>query len=379
MLRVFSSEGDAGSREKTRSNQGNVEDLRSNPNRKSSSDGVAAAQELLAPLAQETSLLLAVSGGPDSVALMLLAAEWSRLRPVNIAVATVDHGLRPDAYEEAARVGQWAQAQGFVHHLLRWLGPKPTARIQERAREARYDLLCACAREIGPDCAIVTAHHADDQAETILFRLLRGSGVAGLAGMAAASERNGVRLLRPLLGVAKAELETICAAAGHSFVRDPSNENAKFARARLRQISATLEAQGLHAEALRRLGRRAVQTEEALSWCADRLWSTAAPMIVGQETRFDAATLRETPIDIVQRLVMMDFRRRGAKIPRLDRLERAASLIKSSLQAGARTRTALGDLLIEIDNGAVTLKPAPERFRGFAKFETKSRRNADTV
>ncbi|QGM46949.1 tRNA lysidine(34) synthetase TilS [Methylocystis heyeri] len=343
-------------------------------------DRAAPAPDLLASLAGEGSLLLAVSGGPDSVALMLLAAQWSRTRPdARIEVATVDHGLRQNAHDEALLVGRWARAQGFVHHILTWEGPKPAARIQERAREARYDLLCACAKEIGPECAIVTAHHADDQAETILFRLLRGSGVSGLAGMAASSQRAGVRLLRPLLGASKAELENICVAAGHAFVRDPSNENEKFARAKLRKMSATLEEQGLHAVALRRLGRRAAQADEALNWCAERAWPAAVLVIEGTQTRFDPAALREAPAEIVQRLLLMDFRRREGRIPRLDRLERAAETVKEKLKTETNARIALGSLLIEIGKDAVTLRPAPPRFRGFAKFETKSRRSADNV
>ncbi len=224
--------------------------------------GETAPSDPLAPLARESALLLAVSGGPDSVALMLLAARWPRRAAgVKITVATVDHGLRENSREEALQVGRWAGALGFDHRLLSWEGPKPTSRVQESARAARYALLCACAREIARECALVTAHHADDQAETILFRLTRGSGVAGLSGMASVSTRDGVRLLRPLLDVPKAALEAICDEAGHPFFRDPANENTRFARARLRALSATLSAQGLDRGALLRLGGRAARAE----------------------------------------------------------------------------------------------------------------------
>jgi len=118
------------------------------------------ALDLLAPC---RSLLLAVSGGPDSVALMLLCAGWRDRASHDIAVATVDHGLRPESRAEAERVGDWARALGFAQHLLTWTGDKPATRIQERARDARYRLLADCAQRIGAD-AIVTAHHADDQA-----------------------------------------------------------------------------------------------------------------------------------------------------------------------------------------------------------------------
>ncbi len=342
--------------------------------------GGRAAEELLASLALDTPLLLAVSGGPDSVALMLLAAEWSRrIGKKDISVATVDHGLRANSHEEALQVGAWAQALGFVHHLLHWEGPKPATRLQERAREARYRLLCACAKEIDPDCAIVTAHHADDQAETILFRLLRGSGVAGLSGMAFSSMRDGVKLLRPLLDVTKSELEAICLQAKHGFVRDPSNENQNFARTRLRTLTTTLESQGLDVYSLLRLGRRAAQAEQALNWCASRACDSAVIARDDSGTRFDATVLRALPREIVQRLLARDLFQSDGRMPRLDRLERATQIIERSLKEGVSARITLGGLSIKIDKLAVTLTPAPRRVRGGAKFGTKSRRSDDTV
>ncbi len=339
-----------------------------------------AADELLAPLPPDTPLLLAVSGGPDSIALMLLAANWSpRVGKKNISVATVDHGLRANSHEEALQVAEWAQALGFAHHLLRWEGPKPATRLQEKAREARYRLLCACAKQIAPDCAVVTAHHADDQAETILFRLLRGSGVAGLSGMAFSSIRDGVKLLRPLLDVTKSELEAICVLAEHNFVRDPSNENQNFARTRLRALTMTLESQGLDVHSLLRLGRRAAQAEEALNWCALRARESGVIARDDSGARLDASALRSLPREIVQRLLALELFQSGGRMPRLDRLERAARIIKHSLEEGVSARITLGSLSINIDKLAVTLTPAPQRVRGTAKIETKLRRSDDTV
>ncbi len=144
----------------------------------------ARIEALFAPLAEANGLLLAVSGGPDSIALMMMAGEWAKApgRP-KVEVATIDHGLRPGARAEAEAVAAQAKRLGLAHHLIEWPGEKPTTRLQERAREARYRLLAEKARAIRAD-HIVTAHHADDQNETILFRLLRGSGIAGLRGMA---------------------------------------------------------------------------------------------------------------------------------------------------------------------------------------------------
>ena len=181
---------------------------------------------LFAPLAGRRALL-AVSGGPDSLALMRLAARWlveGQAAGASLYVATVDHGLRPGSREEAEAVAGWAEAVGLPHSILTWQGAKPRSRIQERARTVRYALLGAHARELGADY-LLTAHHADDQAETILFRLLRGSGLAGLAGMSSEIMLGNIRLYRPLLTYSKKMLINYCEAFDQPYFRDPSNEN----------------------------------------------------------------------------------------------------------------------------------------------------------
>jgi tRNA(Ile)-lysidine synthase len=314
------------------------------------------ADLLFAPLANETSLLLAVSGGPDSIALMLLAALWSLRTQRRIAVATVDHGLRPGTHDEARRVGEWSHAQGFSHHLLTWCGAKPSTRIQERARQARYQLLVQCAHDIGAT-AILTAHHADDQAETILFRLTRGSGVAGLAGMAPASPMNGLRLWRPLLGVSKQQLEGVCVSAGHPFFRDPSNESPNFARTRLRRLLPILAQEGLDAAALLRLGARAAQAEEALAWSAERILSSLPSERRGDEFRIDARPLKSTPRELIRRVLAAQIAQVAPQKPlRLDRLEHAAERLEQALATGAKVRLTLGGAVITLDKGALTMK-----------------------
>ena len=226
--------------------------------RDSKADGEdAAVATVFTSLASAKAIVLAVSGGPDSVALMLMAAQWAKSgKAPPLFVATVDHGLRPDSRHEAETVALWAAALGLPHQLLVWDGDKPKTRIQERARDKRYALLCAYAAEVGAD-TLVTAHHADDQAETILFRLVRGSGLKGLAGMAFAMERGGLTHVRPLLDWTKDDLIGLCRDRQHPYFDDPSNRNPAYARARLRRLSGVLAENGLDRAALLRLGTRA--------------------------------------------------------------------------------------------------------------------------
>src|ERR1700678_708101 len=260
-----------------------------------------AIDVILAPLAEAAALLLTVSGGPDSTALLVMAASWARRRGgPRIAAATVDHGLRAEGADEARAVADLCRKLGVPHQTLIWRGEKPRTRLQERARDARYALLADHARAIDAEI-VVTAHHLDDQAETVLFRLLRGSGLSGLAGIAARTTRDGLNLARPLLGLAKADLVAYCEEEGVSFVRDPANEDPRYARTRMRALMAMmLAAEGLDALALARLARRAAQVEDALA----RETAAAEARLRFVETgACEAATLFAEPTEIVQRLM----------------------------------------------------------------------------
>src|SRR5689334_12818293 len=162
-----------------------------------------------APFEVNPELAVAVSGGADSLALALLADRWARACGGRVTALTVDHGLRPEAAREARQVGRWLKASGIRHVILRWSPPamKKTAtarlaNLQAAARDARYELLCGWCRQHAV-LHLLLAHHRDDQAETLLLRLARGSGLDGLAAMAPLVERSAVRLLRPLLAVPK--------------------------------------------------------------------------------------------------------------------------------------------------------------------------------
>src|SRR3954468_6794572 len=145
---------------------------------------VSEAAALFADLSDEPALILAISGGPDSTALMWLAARWRarRKRGPKLIAVTIDHGLRPESAREALTVKRLARKLGIAHRTMAWTGTKPATGIQEAARNARYRLLADAARKSGAR-HILTAHTLDDQAETVLFRLARGSGVSGLKGM----------------------------------------------------------------------------------------------------------------------------------------------------------------------------------------------------
>ncbi len=245
------------------------------------SEGEAVA--LFGALAACPALVLAVSGGPDSTALLWLAARWrDRLsNPPKLIAATIDHGLRKESAREARDVAKLARALGVTHRMLRWTGRKPKTGIQEAAREARYRLLSAAARRAKAPC-VVTAHTLDDQAETVLFRLARGSGLSGLAGMGAVAdvpvaEGRGLWLVRPLLEVTKARLVATLDAAHVSYARDPSNDDPRFTRPRLRALMPALDREGLTAQRFARLARRVGRVEDVLLRTVDAAQAVLCP------------------------------------------------------------------------------------------------------
>jgi len=227
------------------------------------SDSEAAA--LLARFAHLGPLILAVSGGPDSTAMMGLCA---RIRAgMGDVVVTVDHGLRPESRDEAEAVGAFARALGHDHAILTWQGDKPATAVQEKARVARYELMRGFLEQRGL-AGVMLAHTLDDQAETVLMRLMGGSGLRGLGGMEPVTERAGVMLCRPFLGVSKARLVATCEARGWRFASDPSNDNPAFLRPRLRRLMPLLAEEGLTAERLATFAARAREADRALDTMA---------------------------------------------------------------------------------------------------------------
>jgi tRNA(Ile)-lysidine synthase len=232
----------------------------------------AALPALLAPISDRSTIGLAVSGGPDSLALMLLVDEWRRARsnaPRTI-VYSVDHRLRPEAAAEAAFVQELASRLSFPSRTLRWTGDKPLAGVQAAARAARYRLIGEAMRADGAEI-LLTAHQRADQAETVLMRLAHGSGLDGLRGMSAFAEVEGVHLFRPLLDVAPEALRAIVAEAGIVPVSDPSNADRHYERVRWREALPGLAALGLDASRLAAFARRAGEADDAVAqWAEER-------------------------------------------------------------------------------------------------------------
>lgn len=193
----------------------------------------AAVMARLGPFERAPHIAIGVSGGADSLALAILADRWARGQGGCATALVVDHGLRAESAGEAATVQGWLAARGIGCRVLRWEGAKPATGIQAGARDARHRLLATWCEDAGV-LHLLLGHHHDDQRETALLRLERKSGPDGLAGMSAVVEREGLRVLRPLLGVASARLRTTLRAEGQPWIDDPSNVNPAFARTRVR-------------------------------------------------------------------------------------------------------------------------------------------------
>jgi tRNA(Ile)-lysidine synthase len=316
-------------------------------------------------------LILAVSGGPDSTALLVLAARWAKRlkRAPRLVAVTIDHGLRAQAAREAAAVKRLARRLGVTHRKLRWRGKKPKTGLQEAARMARYRLLAEAAARAGY-AHILTAHTLDDQAETVLLRLARGSGLVGLAGMAHASPlpndlsmrgEGTIFLVRPLLRIPKARLVATLKAARVSYSEDPSNRDPRFTRARLRTLMPALAQEGLDARRLARLAARMRRAESTIEFAvgaacaalAPGRWRERGPIV------FETARFASLPAEVALRLLGRAIVHTGDEGPvELAKLE---TLYDSLRQAHSWLRRTLAGALITLGSDVLTVERAPAR------------------
>ena len=356
----------------------------------------AEAKTLFAPLAHAFALVLAISGGPDSTALLVLAARWraARKRGPKLVAVTIDHGLRAESAGEARAVGRLARRLGVPHRTVRWQGKKPATGLQAAARAARYRLLAAAARTAKANC-ILTAHTLDDQAETVLIRMSRGSGLTGLGAMAQVSplpasnqesdqepEQAPIALVRPFLDVPKVRLVATLAHAGIEFAHDPSNRDPRFTRARLRDVMPTLAREGLDARRFALLARRARRAEAAIEMAvgvaaqalSQQPWSERGPIV------FVAEKFAGLPAEVALRLLGRAIAQTGDEGPvELGKLEALYQALGSANMDGTcRLRRTLGGALVTLSADTLAVERAPAR-RGRTNACLRQRPKACTM
>ena len=315
------------------------------------------------PQAEKPDIAVAVSGGADSMALLLLASDWASARGGVVTAITVDHGLRKESAYEAAQVGESCASYGIKHHTLnfpsplagegqgggdvndKWHTPSPYPLpqgeevlkvTQETARNARYQLLAQwCTDHQTP--YLLTAHHRDDQAETLFFRLARGSGLDGLACMRPAVMRDGITLLRPLLPIAKARLIATLEARGQEWIEDPSNQSPNYTRNRIRAlIDATGNADSICERAYaisERLGafrsalerKTQAKIDECVTYKEDGSAALDCAAFLALEPEYGLRVITALVIKIGQ----------GEYKPRTEKLERFYAQLCKDIQAGS--------------------------------------------
>jgi tRNA(Ile)-lysidine synthase len=337
------------------------------------------ANRLFADWKAAPAVVLAVSGGPDSIALMWLVVRWRRAlaRGPRLFAVTVDHGLRPEAAREAREVKHLARTLDVPHRTLRWRGAKPYTGVPAAAREARYRLLAKVARAAGAT-HILTAHTRDDQAETLLMRMMRGSGIAGLSAMARQTERDGVQLARPFLNISKSRLVATLKKAKVDFTDDPTNRDTNFTRPRIRALMPRLAAEGGDARNLARLASRLARANAAVEVLVDgaerylalRDRDAAHPQTFNTKT-FDAKAFAAMAEEIRLRLLLRAIDRVGHEGPaELGKVEALLSALDRVVMGKAprskgrpKLKQTLAGALVSLIDGRIRIEPAPPRRR----------------
>lgn len=305
----------------------------------------AVFADLIESLQPGRSLAVAVSGGSDSLALARLCHDWAQSQNRRIIGLTVDHGLRQDSADEAAQVGRWLAQWGMEHHCQTWSGPKPAGGIQAAARQARYGLMEAFCLRHGID-DLLLGHTADDQAETIYLRLMKKSGLDGLAGMARlapplTTNGPGPRRLRPLLSCGRADLQDYLVGLGQSWISDPSNDNMAFERIIARRRIAAAGEGPLGRVALLDLAQGAARLRQDLVAETDRAIARLVIVYDAGYGRIDGAGFARLPREIGLRVLSRLVRAIGGASsygPRSERLER----LLNQMYAGEPSGQTLG-------------------------------------
>jgi len=326
----------------------------------------AAAMSALGPFEPAPHIAVAVSGGSDSLALLVFLRDWLAPHGGRLTALSVDHGLRPEAAAECRQVGELVAAlngggitatngaalPAIDHHILTWQGTKPATGLMAAARQARYRLLTGWCRSHDV-LHLALAHHADDQAETVLMRADHGSGAAGLAGMSALRCQEGVRLLRPLLGWRKHDLIAGLRRRGLSWIEDPSNRADRFERVRWRQqLGEQADIAPLLAEAAASGTRRDGLERLAARWLAEQgrvdphgYVELPLPAVLDAEAELREQILRQ----VMEMIGVATFPPAPAGL--------AAIIVRlQASQSGERTLTAtLGGCLLAVRRGRLSV------------------------
>ncbi|HET8626810.1 MAG TPA: tRNA lysidine(34) synthetase TilS [Thermomicrobiales bacterium] len=329
------------------------------------------AAQLLAPLADAALVLLAVSGGADSLALLVVAARWAASSGPRLAVATVDHGLRESSAAEAAHVAAVAAGFALPHVTLRWEGAKPRRGMEAAARTARYGLLEAHARAIGAS-HLVTAHTRDDQAETVLLRLAAGSGPAGLAAMRPLVRRGGLIHARPLLAIPKAQLVATLRQAGIGWCEDDTNRDPALARGRLRAAHAALVREGLTDARLARLAARSARAEDALAAAEAAAWREVV-LSSSSFVEIDLPRLLLQPAELRLRVIGRAIAALGQGEVRLARLEALVGALEEAAARGGGAVRTLAGARVAIEGEHLMVVAAPPRRESAAPHPRRAR------
>ena len=303
-------------------------------------------------------IAVAVSGGVDSMALTLLCREWGRVGEVY--GLSVDHQLRSQSRQEVDKVGRWLEALNIRHERLIWSGVKPMSRIQERARQARYRLLIQACLDKGI-LHLFLGHHQEDQIETFVQRLSKGSGVIGLSGMAMVREEGGVRLIRPFLGIGKRRLEETCRSRCQAWIEDPENTSPRFSRGRLRIHQESLTTLGLSSTSLGLAIRAIGSARRALETAVARLAAQTVTLYPEGYLILDAAALRAEPFETVLLLTQRCLRVIGPRVypPRRRQLGRLCQRVRESsgyegTLGGCKIQGRQGRYLIVREHGLIS-------------------------
>ncbi len=295
-------------------------------------------------LKAESRLCIAVSGGADSMCLLMLAQRWCQENNHSLIAVTVNHGLRKEAKDEAASVKNWCKQLQCEHYTLDWKGKKPSSNIQSQAREIRYQLIQQFCQQQHIK-HVLLAHHLQDQAETLLIRMMRGSGVSGLKGMESHSTIGNISLLRPLLSFTKEDILLTLNQLKQSFINDPSNENTRFLRVIIRNFINTIDRKN---EVLKHIDRTAKHMQRADDFIQQQLLSFENDFVNSHPYGFvtiDKKAFQALHLELALRLVSKNIQHINgySATPRIDEIER----LHLDLLNESNSRLTLGGCVIQ--------------------------------